>query len=256
MRVIGIVSGKGGVGKTTVAVNLGVALAQMKKDVTLVDCNITTSHLGFYFGLQYYPITLNHVLRGEVSPSDAIYTHPSGLNIIPASLSLEDLVGVEINDLNAYIKNLDSEFVLLDSAPGFGREALSVLRSCDEVLFVTIPFMNAVSDVYKCSKILSKLNVKPLGIVLNMVRNKDYELRKEEVEAITDLEVISVIPFDPAIQISLSRSMPPLLYNPYSKSSLKFFELASFLTGEKYPIKKPKLFSRFYRFFWNFFAKK
>lgn len=63
MRVIGIVSGKGGVGKTTLVANLGLSLVKFGKSVTAVDCNVTTSHLGFNFGLHYYPKTLNNILK-------------------------------------------------------------------------------------------------------------------------------------------------------------------------------------------------
>jgi septum site-determining protein MinD len=71
-RIIGIVSGKGGTGKTTAAVNIGAALAMRhKKDVIIVDCNITTSHLGMYMGLYYYPISLNHVLSCMTTPYQA-----------------------------------------------------------------------------------------------------------------------------------------------------------------------------------------
>ena len=90
-RVIGIVSGKGGVGKTTLASNLGIALSKFGRNVTLVDCNVTTSHLGFYFGLYDYPVTLNQVLKGEASLESATY-FSNGVKIIPASLELDDLV--------------------------------------------------------------------------------------------------------------------------------------------------------------------
>ncbi len=253
MRVIGIVSGKGGVGKTTVTVNLACALAQMGKDVVIVDCNVTTSHVGFYFGLQYYPITLNHVLRGESEIESAIYAHPCGIKIIPASLSLEELKGVNIDLLKDCIKNLKKDFILLDSAPGFGREALSVLKSCNEVLFVTIPFMNAVTDVCKALNLLEILNLKPLGVVVNMVRNKSYELRKEEIEALTGLKVLAEIPYDPFIELSLAKSKPSLLFNPYSPSSRSFYLLASQIVGESFNLPKIGLKAKIKNFFWKLF---
>ena len=65
-RVIGVISGKGGVGKTTVVANLGAIFAQKyKKDVVIVDCNVSTSHLGLYLGMYYTPITLKQVLKGD-----------------------------------------------------------------------------------------------------------------------------------------------------------------------------------------------
>ncbi|NIO44787.1 MAG: P-loop NTPase, partial [Candidatus Aenigmarchaeota archaeon] len=65
VRIIGIVSGKGGVGKTVVASNLGVALQKFYKKTAVIDFNLTTSHLSLYFGIHSHPITLNHVLRNE-----------------------------------------------------------------------------------------------------------------------------------------------------------------------------------------------
>ena len=73
MRVLGIVSGKGGVGKTTIATNLALALSEIGREVVIVDCNITTSHVGFSFGFYYYPITLNDVLKGLFDLRRAVY---------------------------------------------------------------------------------------------------------------------------------------------------------------------------------------
>jgi MinD-like ATPase involved in chromosome partitioning or flagellar assembly len=85
-RIIGVLSGKGGVGKTTLVANLGASLASVfNKDVIVVDCNVTTSHLGLYLGMYYYPISLNKVLNGQVNIDNAIYDYSIiGMRIIPA----------------------------------------------------------------------------------------------------------------------------------------------------------------------------
>jgi septum site-determining protein MinD len=72
VRIIDVCSGKGGVGKTTVAANLGLALQNFGKKVAVVDCNLTTSHLGLLFGFHNYPITLNNFLKGEARMEDII----------------------------------------------------------------------------------------------------------------------------------------------------------------------------------------
>ncbi len=247
-RIIGIVSGKGGVGKTTLTTNLGVALSNLKRKVTIVDCNITTSHLGYHFDFFYYPKTLNQVLREEISLEEASYYHESGVRIVPASLSIEELAGVDISKL----KNLnfdDSEIVLLDSAPGLGREAMSVLNACNEVIFVTLPFMNAVSDVIKCSRIVKYLGINPLGIVLNMWRKDCYELDEKDVEELTGIKVIAKIPFDLEVQKSLIYRIPTVLYNPFSPASLEINKLAAWLVGEKYTPPKGKIFFKILRLF-------
>ncbi|MDI6798411.1 MAG: cell division ATPase MinD [Candidatus Aenigmarchaeota archaeon] len=245
MRTIGIVSGKGGVGKTTLVANLGVALSKFDRRVTLIDCNITTSHLGFCFGLFYYNKTLNHVLRKEANLSEATYFHFSGIKIIPASLSLEELIGVDIDQLKPSIENIeDTDIALLDAAPGFGREAMSVLSASSEVIFVTIPYMNAIADVVRGYRVVKQLGVRPLGIVLNMVRNDLHELTETEVEELTELPVIASIPFDKNVQKSLAEGVPTILYKDYSPASIAIMRLASELLGEYYSPPKARIFSR------------
>ena len=252
MRKIAVISGKGGVGKTTVVANLGVALSRFNKKVVIIDCNLTTSHLGFYFGFSYYPVTLNNVLREEVDIKDATYIHPSGLSIVPASVSLDDLMYVEIDKLKESLKNLEGfDVALLDSAPGLGKEALATLKASEEAIFVTIPFLSAVTDVMKSLRVLDELNVEPLGIILNMVKKSSHELTKDEIESLTGLPVIGIIPYDKNIEKSLAGGIPPLLNNPYSPSSIEFMKIAANLVNETYnppSTIKRKILSAFSRF--------
>jgi len=152
-RIISIVSGKGGVGKTTVGLNIGAALAKhFNKNVTLVDCNVTTSHVGLYLGMYYCPITLNKVLRGEYKIDEAVNEHYSGMNVIPASLSLSDLDGVDITELRNKLKGLftNNDIILLDGSPGLGREGVAALKASDEVLYITNPYIPFVMDIVRC----------------------------------------------------------------------------------------------------------
>lgn len=205
--IIGIVSGKGGVGKTTIAANLSYYLSQIGKRVTLIDCNITTSHLNFTFNLFFPNATLNNVLRGEKEIKDVIYKYKN-LNIIPASLSLEDLSYVDLAALKNVVSKIDTDFVILDSAPGFGREAVSVLDSVDTVIFITLPYLTSVVDIIRAKRILNELNIFPLGIIVNMVKGKRYELKRREIEALTKIKVIGEIPYDENVEIAMTLGKP------------------------------------------------
>ena len=233
-RVISIISGKGGVGKTTLGLNLGASLAKhFKKNVTLVDCNVTTSHVGLYLGMYYCPITLNKVLRGEYKIGDAINEHYSGMKVIPASLSLTDLEGVDITELRNKLKGLlnDNDIVLLDGSPGLGREGVASMRASDEILYVTNPYIPSVMDIVRCQEIANEIGVKPLGIAVNMVNNKKYEMSKSEIEELTKLPVIASIPHDKNVHRSLTLKMPIVLFKPHSAASKEILKLSSKLAG-------------------------
>ena len=201
-RVIAIASGKGGVGKTTVAMNIGTALAhKFNKKVSLIDCNITTSHLGMYMGIYYSPVTLNKVLRGEV-PMDMFAD--------------------------------DDEIVILDGAPGLGREAISALKAADEVIFVTTPYVPSVMDIIRTMEIVNEVGVKPIGIILNMVSKEKYEMTSQEVEQLTRLPVIGSLPYHKDVKKSLVEKLPIVLFNQNSKVSKKFHKLAADLISQPY----------------------
>jgi septum site-determining protein MinD len=231
-RVIGIVSGKGGVGKTTLVSNLALSLKEFGERVAAVDCNVTTPHLSHYLGAYNYQLSLNDVLKGNAIITNASYYH-NGIIIVPASQNLEDLMDSDMSNLKSGLEPLKSitDIMLLDSAPGLGREALSVLNACDEVLFVSNPLTPAINDVQKCAEVVRRLGVKINGIVLNMVRNEGFELTTEQVEKMTGIPVIASIPFDKEILNGLSQRSPIVDYKPNSPSSLACATLASGLLG-------------------------
>ena len=244
-RVIAVASGKGGVGKTTVAINIGTVLAhKFKKNVTLIDTNVTTSHLGMYLGIYYSPVTLNKVLRGEVPMKEAVYHHIGNLKVIPASLSISDLEGVDVTKLREKIDVIagDNEIILLDGAPGLGRESVASLKAADEVLFVTTPYVPAVMDVIRTMEIVNEIGIKPIGIVLNMVNKDKHEMTPQEVEQLTRLPVISSIPYDKSVNKSLVEKLPVVIHKQNSKASKAYTELAAGLIG--YSTEKPSLLSR------------
>lgn len=236
-RIIGIVSGKGGVGKTTIGINLGAALTKnFGKNVTLVDCNVTTSHVGLYLGMYYCPITLNKVLRDENSIDEAINNHYTGLKVVPASLSLNDLEGVDLTKLRNNLKKLfeSNDLVILDVAPGLGREAIAAMRACDEIVYVTNPFVPSVMDIVRTEEVARELEIDSLGIIVNMSNKKKYEMTNDEIREITKLPVLAKIPYDTKVHKSLHLKMPLTMLHPEHKFSKEINKAASHITGEVY----------------------
>lgn len=236
MRTISVISGKGGVGKTTITTNLGAVLSNhFNKKVAVIDCNITTPHLGMMLGIDHSPVTLNHVLKGEANINEALYNHSSGMWIIPSSMPLKELSGVDISLLSDSLKKMYNKYVgkidivLLDCSPGLGREAMSGIRASDEMLFVTMPNMPALMDIIRCNNIVREMGIHHTGIALNMTGQSKHELKLKEVERITGIPVLSSIPSDKNMMNSLSKRMLITTTHPKSKSSKALISLASSL---------------------------
>jgi cell division ATPase MinD len=241
-RIIAVISGKGGVGKTTVTLNLAAALVKkFGRRVTVVDCNITTSHLGLHLGMYYHPINLNKVLKEEAHINDAIHEHHTGLRIVPASLSLSDLKGVDMTKIREKIESLQnhSDIIILDSGPGLGREAMSCLRAAEEVIYVTTPYIPAVMDIVRCKEVVNELGLKELGLVVNMRERDRHEMSRQEIEQLTRLPIIVEVPHDKVVKRAIAEKLPSVLYKPHAKSSKVFFKLAASIAGEKYLYTNP-----------------
>jgi septum site-determining protein MinD len=248
-RIIGIVSGKGGVGKTTTTINLSAALMQFKKNVIAIDADIKMSGLGLHLGMYYFPLSLNDVLNGQGELFEALYIHSSGLRIIPASLNIDD---VRISNLQKVLEDsfLEDNIVLIDSPPGFEKNSLAVLKTCPELLIVTTPEIPAITDALKVISITEKMSATPIGIIVNMYKNRESnQINLKEIQTICGLPVVGVIPEDSNIKRSIFKGVPAVCLNPNAPSSIAFKKIAASLIEQDYvPPKSSLLKNIFGRF--------
>lgn len=235
-RYIGILSGKGGVGKTTSSINLGSALNYFDKDVTIVDGNLTTPNIGLHLGVPIVPIHLHHVLRGENHINDSVYLHPAGMKIVPASLSLNDLKTTRPDRLPYALGSLNgtTDFVLIDGPAGLGREALATIASSEEVIVVTNPELPAITDALKTVKYCEELGRKVIGIVLTRTKPDNLDVSLKNIETILEKPVIGIIPEDKSVREALTRRDAVVYTHPKSKASVAYKMLAASLIGRKY----------------------
>lgn len=252
-KVLSVASGKGGVGKTTVASNLGAALTEHGKNVTLVDGNLTTANLSLHLGIPLYPVTLHDVLKGDAMISEALYVHPSGIRVVPSGLGMNDIEGVDSNLLSESLIELmnHTDMVILDTAGGLGEETISTLRASDETLIVTHPTLPSVTDALKTKNLAEDLGVNVLGVAVNHHTGTRHELTDEEVSEMLDgAPVIKRIPRDDKVHESVSMKKPVIHHDPYSEASRAFRDLASEIIGE--PIEFDSSGGGFFRKIVNF----
>lgn len=236
-KLITVTSGKGGVGKTTAAINLGAALNSFGKEVVVVDANLTTPNIGLHLGAPIVPISLNHVLLGKAKIQDAIYEHESGTKIIPSSLSVNELRRINHKKLKEVGKKLRkmADIVIYDSAAGLGEEAIAAIESADELVIVTNPEIPAVTDALKTSKLIEQLGKPVRGVIIARVKSRSKtQMPIANVAEMLELPILGVIPEDERIQQSLVMKDALIHAFPKSKPSLAYKKIAAKLIGEKF----------------------
>src|SRR3989338_3428679 len=139
-RIIGIVSAKGGVGKTTTTINLGAsAMNLFNKSVLIIDTNLNTGNLCLNLGLTHHPIGMNSIIKDPLTILNSVHKHKSGLHVIPSSL-VKDKKKVNARKLRKVLKTLNNyDLILLDSAPVIGDDAQIALKAADSILIVVTP---------------------------------------------------------------------------------------------------------------------
>ncbi|HEA46278.1 MAG TPA: septum site-determining protein MinD [Candidatus Pacearchaeota archaeon] len=241
-KIIVITSGKGGVGKTTTAINLAAAMNYFGGDVLVIDGNLSTPNVGIHLNAPEVPVNLNHVLRGKAEPFEAVYEHDSGMKIMPSSLSIKELKKTKMEKLKNFKKEFGkiAEHVIFDSAAGLGPEASSVLEIADELIIVTNPEMPAITDALKAVKLAEMLKKPVKGVIVTRVRKDDIELSPEVVKEMLEIPILGMIPEDDEVKKSISTKNAVLYTSPKSKASRAYKEIAAKLLNVPYDSNKDR----------------
>jgi cell division ATPase MinD len=233
-RIISVVSGKGGVGKTTVATNLGTSLAQQGEDVLIIDGNFSGANVSQHFGLGFQDVSLNDVLEGDAYITQAVAKHSEGVSVLPAS----------ILDFNADAEKLrhaivdflgDKDFVFIDTAAGIGDEVEAGIEASDEVLLVAEPELPALTNCLGAKKLAEQMDREVLGLVLNGVRGEQAEVSREDVLDLMDTEIIGEIPNHKHVREGIALREPVVSYKPNSRVSNRIEDVAYKVKGEEPP---------------------
>jgi septum site-determining protein MinD len=243
--VIAVGAGKGGTGKTTFSINLGVALAEMGHSTLLMDADASMSDLATYMGMspQSLKATLHEVLAGEAEPDKAVYKALSeNLRVVPSGLSIEGFLRMDRSLLKDAIEyfSKDADFVVIDTPAGYNKELALSLAASDHLVLVLNPDEGSMTDGLKVQEMARILGVNILGIVLNRYDMKTPQFSRPQIEEIFGTPVIAMIPEEPGVR--RKDKVPPVLSDPSGRMAAETYRVAELAAGEKAPEAKSESF--------------
>lgn len=245
-----VCSVKGGVGKTTIAANLGAIFTKMGKRTLLVDADLASSHLSLHHLGSEPETTLHDLLSGEVPPTkeailQAVDEGPGGIHLLASGLSLQGFLKSNLEWLPELISKAskDYELVLIDTPPGLSGNSIAPLRASDSLLLVTTPDQPSISAASIMKTVGLLLDREISGVVANRVPR--FFLRRPkhsviEVGAALAMEVLGVIPEDKNVREALKKRLPVAIHKPKAPASKAFEALSSRLLQQEEKLEKKK----------------
>lgn len=180
-HIIAITSGKGGVGKTNLTVNLAIAMAQRGKRVLIIDADLGMANVDVIIG-STSPYSLLHLVEDNVNLEDVISTGPSGIKYLSGGSGIEKLANLEMPEFVKITQKLAhcddlADIVLIDTGAGLSKNVLNFLLAADEVILITTPEPTAMTDAYAMMKAYSLYAEDPC---MRLVVNRLFEAGESE----------------------------------------------------------------------------
>mgnify|MGYP000993145520 CR=1 FL=1 len=260
-QVIVITSGKGGVGKTTTAANLGTALALVGNKVVLIDADIGLRNLDVVMGLE------NRIVYDLVDVTSGVCRLRQGLIkdkrfndtlFLLAAAQTKDKTAVSPEQMNELCQRLKEKFdyILIDSPAGIERGFQNAISGADQALVVTTPEISAVRDADRIIGLLEAAGKENPELIINRLRTtmvqKGDMMDIDDMIDILAVQLLGVVPEDDHIVISSNKGEPVVL-NPDSKAGTAFRNIAGRIMGEEIPLlplnEEAGLLGRLRRFF-------
>lgn len=231
-QIVAVTSGKGGVGKSNITVNLAVRLAQLRRRVAVLDADLGTANIDVLCNLRPMA-TLADVIASGRSLSDVMMEAPGGFHLVPGASGLAHVAAMEEHERLQVVDQLceleqSADLILIDTGAGVGPNVLSFALSADQVLVVTTPEPTAITDAYAVIKAMAQQRPQlDLRLVVNMVRDA-AEGRQvyERLDSVcrrfcrVQLRYVGHVVSDPAVAMAVRQRLPVTLSHPASPATL------------------------------------
>jgi flagellar biosynthesis protein FlhG len=238
VRVIAVTSGKGGVGKTNVSVNLSVALARRGQRVLLMDADLGLGNVDVLLGLKSNQ-NLSHVLSGEASLDDILLEGPQGIGVLPAASGIKHMAELSAAENTGLIHAFAGlqrpvDIMVVDTAAGIADSVVRFAQAANDVVVVVCDEPASITDAYAMIKVLSRDHgVKRFQVVANMVRDATegrrlFEKLNAAASRFLDVTLIHLgsVPFDEYLRRAIQRQKPVIEVFGGARASRAFVEMA------------------------------
>lgn len=238
VRVYAVASGKGGVGKTNAAINMGISLTQLGHRVALLDADMGLANVDVLLGL-HPTFNLSHVLSGERTLDEIMVTAPGGLKIIPASSGIQKMTELSSLEQAAIIRafgSVDEEIdvLIVDSAAGISSSVVTFARACQEVIVVVCDEPTSLTDAYAFIKLLNRDHgLYRFQVLTNRVRSNEQGhglfnklLRVTDRYLDVSLDFLGAVPEDDYLRQAVQKQCSVVHAFPGSPSAKAFKNVA------------------------------
>ena len=247
-RVITVTSGKGGVGKTSVSVNLAISLSRLGKRVVILDADFGLANIEIMLGIRPQYNLADLMFRGK-SMREIITYGPENIGFISGGSGINEMANLnksQIVDLVQKMAELDqlADVVIVDTGAGIGNSVLEFVAASEEVLLVATPEPTSITDAYALLKALNRNSAyhkakTVVKLIANQVRNKNDagELHEKLGEVVNkflniDIEFLGAIPYDENMSKAILRQDPIVLSAPSTSAARSLLDIAARIGGD------------------------
>ncbi|HZD59698.1 MAG TPA: MinD/ParA family protein [Anaerolineae bacterium] len=240
-RIIAISSGKGGVGKSNLVVNLGIALAMRSKKVAILDADLGLANIDVLLGINP-KYNLQHLVDGKKTVHEILLDGPHAIKVVPGGSGIPELANLSDDKQQKIIEDfveLDSEadIALIDTGAGISKNVIAFILAAREAIIITTPEPTAITDAYGLIKVITQRDIDvDMKIVVNMVSSEKegQEIAGRIVIATRQflnkrIEVLGYITSDGSVNASVRRQKPFILEYPGARASRCIKQIAASL---------------------------